>query len=134
MSEAKQNRKKILIVEDNPDTADMLEASLQIEGFQTVKIHHVGQAIQALISDRPDLVLLDVMMPDVSGLEFCRYLRRDPRFDKIHIVISSARVQPEDLRLGMEAGAAAYLAKPFTQQELIETLNRVLEGKPPSSP
>ena len=126
MTEPQSRPKKILIVEDNLDTADMLEASLQLQGYATIKIHHVGQAIQALIRDQPDLVMLDVMMPDVSGLEFCRYLRRDPRFDKVKIVIASARTQPEDLKMGLEAGASDYLAKPFSQGDLKAMLDRLL--------
>ncbi len=121
--------KKILIVEDNPETADMLEASLQLEGYRTAKIHAVGQAIQALLRESPDLVLLDVMMPDVSGLEFLRYLRRDPRFDKVPIMIISARAQPEDLQKGFDAGATGYLAKPFTQDELMGAIKEIFKEK-----
>jgi DNA-binding response OmpR family regulator len=126
MSAAQPSQKRILIVEDNPDTADMLEASLMLEGYQTIKLHHVGQAIQAMVRENPDLVMLDVMMPDVSGLELCRYMRRDPRFDKVKIVIASARAQPEDIARGLEAGATAYLPKPFTQQALLDTIKQAL--------
>ena len=109
MLDNKNADKKILIVEDNPETADMLEASLQLEGYTTVKIHKVGQAIQAMLRENPDLVLLDVMMPDVSGLEFLRYLRRDPRFDRLPIMIVSAHTSAEDIQKGLDAGATAYL-------------------------
>ena len=126
MTDTPSGPKKVLIVEDNIDTADMLEASLQLEGYLPVKIHQVGQAIQALIREAPDLVLLDVMMPDVSGLEFLRYLRRDPRFDKLPIVISSAHSQPHEIRMALDAGANAYLAKPFTQEELFRVVNSVM--------
>jgi CheY-like chemotaxis protein len=126
MRDPQLSKYKILIVEDNPETADVLEASLQLEGYRTVKIHAVGQAIQALLRESPDLVLLDVMMPDVSGLEFLRYLRRDPRFDRVPIMIVSARAQPEDIERGLEAGATAYLPKPFTQEELMQAVAKVL--------
>jgi len=128
MPNSEKRRKKVLVVEDNPATADMLETSLQMEGYDTVKIHAVGQAIQAMLSENPDLVLLDVMMPDVSGLEFLRYLRRDPRFDKVPILIVSARATAEDLEKGLEAGASGYLPKPFTQEELLNTVNRLMNG------
>jgi DNA-binding response OmpR family regulator len=126
VSAAQPTQKRVLIVEDNPDTADMLEASLLLEGYHAVKINHVGQAIHAILRENPDLVILDVMMPDVSGLELCRYMRRDPRFDKIKVLIASARTQPDDIAKGMEAGASGYLGKPFTQQELLETIERIL--------
>lgn len=126
MPEPQHKPRKVLIVEDNPETADVLETSLQLEGYQTVKIHAVGQAIQALLREKPDLVLLDVVMPDVSGLEFLRYLRRDPRFDQVPIMIVSARAEAEDIKKGLQAGATAYLPKPFTQDELIQAVSKVL--------
>ena len=126
MRDIQPTGKKILIVEDNAETADLLEASLQLEGYATVKIHAVGQAIQAMLHEEPNLVLLDVMMPDVSGIEFLRYLRRDPRFDTVPIMIISARALPEDIERGMAAGASGYLSKPFTQDELLHAVASVI--------
>ncbi len=126
MAQKQPGRKKILVVEDNPQTADLLEVSLQLEGFEAVKIHAVGQAIQAMLSENPDLVLLDIMMPDVSGLEFLRYVRRDPRFDRVPILIVSARATPEDVQKGQEAGATSYLTKPFTQEELMRAIHQLI--------
>lgn len=118
--------KKILIVEDNPETADMIQASLELTGYRVVKLHAVGQALQALIRESPDLVLLDVMMPDVSGLELCRYVRRDPRFEKLPIVVMSAMAQAEDIKAGLDAGATNYLTKPFTQDEFLTAVRQAL--------
>jgi DNA-binding response OmpR family regulator len=126
MADSQAGRKKILVVEDNPETADLLEASLQFEGYEVVKIHAVGQAIQAMLSEHPSLVLLDIMMPDVSGLEFLRYVRRDPRFDKVPILIISARATQEDFDKALEAGASSYLTKPFTQEELLTTVAKLV--------
>ncbi|MBI3362688.1 MAG: response regulator [Chloroflexi bacterium] len=76
---AEDERKRVLIVEDEPATADLFGLILQIHGYEFQKTYGTRQAIEAMNRYEPDAVILDVMMPDLSGLEFCRYVRRDPR-------------------------------------------------------
>ncbi|MBI3760730.1 MAG: response regulator [Chloroflexi bacterium] len=123
---AEDERKRVLIVEDEPATADLFGLILQIHGYEFQKTYGTRQAIEAMNRYEPDAVILDVMMPDLSGLEFCRYVRRDPRLEHIPIIIVSAKSFPEDVEEGMAAGATAYLPKPVTQESLIRALSDAL--------
>jgi CheY-like chemotaxis protein len=75
-------------------------------------------AISLIAQEKPDLIILDVMMPDISGLEVLRYMRRDPNLEKIPVIIVSAKSMPNDIKIGMEAGASMYLTKPVGFLEL----------------
>lgn len=119
---------KILVVDDEPETAEMFALMLQLHGYQVAKAHGTTQAIQSVIRESPDAVLLDVMMPDVSGLELCRFVRRDPRTAELPVIIVSAKARPEDIRDGLEAGATKYLTKPVAQDELLAALKQALGG------
>jgi len=118
--------KKIVIVEDQPDVADLLEEMLNIGRYQIVKIHSSTGALSMILAEKPDLVLLDIMMPDVSGLEVLRYMRREPDLEKTPVVIVSAKTLPADIRTGFEAGATEYLTKPVDVELLRNTVARVL--------
>ena len=118
--------KKIVIVEDQPDVADLLEEMLSMDPYQVVKIHSSGGALSMIRAENPDVVLLDIMMPDVSGLEVLRFMRREPDLQKTPVIIVSAKTMPEDIRTGLEAGATAYLTKPVDVKKLRETVAQVL--------
>jgi DNA-binding response OmpR family regulator len=120
--------KKIVIVEDQPDVADLLEEMLNIGRYQIVKIHSSTGALSMILAEKPDLVLLDIMMPDVSGLEVLRYMRREPDLEKTPVVIVSAKTLPADIRTGFEAGATEYLTKPVDVEVLRSTVARVLQN------
>jgi CheY-like chemotaxis protein len=78
---------------------------------------------------QPDLILLDLMMPDVSGLEVLRFLRREPQLDNLPVVIVSAKCLPEDIQKGMEAGASLYMTKPIAYRELIQSIGDLLADR-----
>jgi len=117
---------KIIIVEDQPDVADLLEEMLGIDGYQVIKIHSSTGALTMIRTENPDVVLLDIMMPDVSGLEVLRFMRREPDLQRTPVVIVSARTLPSDIRAGLEAGATAYLTKPVDVDLLRETVAQVI--------
>ena len=117
---------KIIIVEDQPDVADLLEDMLSIDGYQVIKIHSSTGALSLIRAELPDVVLLDIMMPDVSGLEVLRFMHREPGLQQIPVVIVSAKTLPEDIRTGLEAGAAAYLTKPVDMDRLRQTVAGVI--------
>ena len=119
---------KIIIVEDQPDVADLLEDMLSIDGYQLIKIHSSTGALDVIRAEYPDAVLLDIMMPDVSGLEVLRYMRREPGLQQIPVVIVSARTSSSDIRAGMDAGATVYLTKPVDVDVLRETVARVIRA------
>jgi len=119
--------KKIIIVEDQPAAADLFEEMLTTnQQYQVIKIHSSTGALAVIRAESPDLVLLDLMMPDVSGLEVLRFMRREPGLQQIPVVIVSAKTLPIDIRTGMQAGATAYLTKPVDMTRLRETVERVI--------
>lgn len=118
--------KKIIIVEDQPDVADLLEEMLSIDGYQVSKIHSSTGALSEIQAENPDVVLLDIMMPDVSGLEVLRFLQREPGLQQIPVVILSARTSSADIRAGLDAGATVYLTKPVDVDVLREAVARVI--------
>ena len=121
--------KRIIIVEDQPDVADLLEEMLSIDGYQVIKIHSSTGALSVIRAELPDVVLLDIMMPDVSGLEVLRFMRREPGLQQIPVVIVSAKTLPEDIRTGFDSGATAYLTKPVDVGLLRRTVARVISHK-----
>ena len=120
--------RKIVIVEDEPSAADVFEEMMRVSGYQVVKIHSSSAAMSVIRAELPDAILLDIMMPDISGIEVLRFMRREPSLKHIPVVIVSARTLPSDIRAGMEAGATAYLTKPVGFQELRETVNEVIRA------
>ena len=120
--------KKIIIVEDQPDVADLLEEMLSMDGYQLSKIHSSTGALGVIRAEKPDVVLLDIMMPDVSGLEVLRFMQREPGLQQIPVVIVSAKTLPADIRTGLDAGATAYLTKPVDVNKLRRTVARVIRA------
>lgn len=121
--------KKIIIVEDQPEVADLLEEMLSIDQYEVIKIHSSTGALSVIRAENPDAVLLDIMMPDVPGLEVLRFMRREPSLQKIPVVIVSAKTLPADIRTGLEAGATEYLTKPVDVEVLRSTVARVLQNE-----
>jgi two-component system alkaline phosphatase synthesis response regulator PhoP len=120
--------KKIIIVEDEPDTAEMFAEMMRLSGHQVLKSYGGTPAIALISHEVPDVVVLDVMMPDLSGLEVLRYIRRDPRLEQIPVIVVSAKSLPSDIKDGLDAGANIYLTKPVAFQDLNAAVRRVLES------
>jgi len=122
----KHPAKKIVIVEDEPAAADLFEDMLNLHHYDVIKVHSSTGALSVIRAELPDAVLLDIMMPDVSGLEVLRFLRREPGLQQIPVVIVSAKTLPVDIRAGMEAGATAYLTKPVGLDRLLSTVRKAV--------
>ena len=120
--------KKILIVEDEPDTAEMFAEMMRLSSFTVLKSYGGTSAIALISSANPDAVVLDVMMPDLSGLEVLRFMRRDPRLAKIPVIVVSAKSLPSDIKDGLEAGASVYLTKPVAYQALTEAVRDAIRA------
>ncbi len=116
-----------MIVEDELDTAEMLAEMMRLSGYQVYKTLGGAGAVGQIFHHRPDVVLLDIMMPDCSGYEVLSNLRRDPRLKSIPIVMVSALSLPEHVQKGLESGAAAYLTKPVGFNELRSTVEQVIQ-------
>jgi two-component system, OmpR family, response regulator RegX3 len=118
-----QGRNTIMIVEDEESYQDALNVGLSVEGFVVVGATNIAEARALLLTSKPDLVLLDVMLPDGSGIDYCRELH-----DTTHIpvIIVTARTSEVDVVLGLEIGAADYVTKPYRLRELVARIRAVL--------
>jgi DNA-binding response OmpR family regulator len=125
MPEPDAKKPKVLIVDDDRDTREMLALALEVEGFDVSQIPNGIKLVSALEVDRPDVILLDVMMSWIDGFELCRSIRRNGEFGKIPIIFVSAKKGAEDVRRGLEAGAADYFTKPVDMPRLTERLREL---------
>jgi DNA-binding response OmpR family regulator len=119
-------RTRILIVEDDPDIAQLVARYLEKAGFSTELAVSGREALQAISAAAPDLVILDLMLPQVDGLEVCRILRRDAATSGIPLIMLTARAEESDRIVGLELGADDYLAKPFSPNELVARVRALL--------
>ena len=117
---------RILLVDDEPNIVKMLGKRLEAEGFKVSVAIDGDQALKKVQSEEPDLIVLDVMLPKLSGYEVCRWIKRDARYQKIPIIMLTARVQESNEEFGYECGTDAYMHKPFRTQELLETIKKFL--------
>ncbi len=118
--------KLILIVEDEPAIRQMIAFGLRRGGFEVREAVDYRQAREALADQRPDLVLIDWMLPDMSGLELTRTLKRDRETRELPVIMLTARAEEGDKVTGLESGADDYVTKPFSPRELIARINAVL--------
>ena len=125
-------RFRILLVDDEPSIVKMVGKRLEVEGFE-VLIAMDGQAgLEQARSAQPHLIVLDLMLPKLNGYEICTMLKQDPRYQKIPIVLFTAKTQAKDEQLGKECGADAYVRKPFRAQELIEQIRKLIAQSLPA--
>jgi CheY-like chemotaxis protein len=115
--------KKILIVDDHADIRKLIRMTLEFEDYDVLEAADGEAAVTQAATWLPDLVLLDVMMPGAfDGLEACRQLKANPALASTHVILLSARGQARDREAGLKAGADAYLVKPFSPLQLIDTI------------
>jgi DNA-binding response OmpR family regulator len=117
---------EILVVDDDRDVAQSIELSLRRRGYRVTLAHSGVEALKTLRRYRPDIVILDILMPGMSGLEVCRHLRTDPNTVELPIIFLTARGQEQDRIDGLRAGADDYLSKPFNLEELLLRVKAVL--------
>jgi len=110
--------KTVMIIEDEPDAAELFAEMMRLNGYRVLKTYSGTPAMQLIAQQRPDLIIMDIMMPDVSGLDVLRSVRSDPSLASIPVVIVSAKAAAEDIRTGLEAGASIYLTKPVAYIDL----------------
>jgi CheY-like chemotaxis protein len=119
--------KRLLIVEDQADIRKLIRMTLEFEDYDIHEAVNGVEGLRKAIEITPDLILLDVMMPgELDGLAVCARVRADPALRQTKVVLLSARSQRQDFEAGTKAGADAYLAKPFSPLQLIESIERLL--------
>lgn len=126
---AAEDRKRVLVVDDDPQVQDLIRALLSRFGYEIIPALNVASAVTVLRSKPlPDVVLLDLMLPDVDGLELLRQMREKTLFDDLPIIIVSALADPVQIRKGLEMGADRYITKPAITHNLVKTVQEVLKA------
>ncbi len=117
---------KILIAEDEPDIRELVAFMLRFAGYEVLAASNGEEAVQAATRDVPDLVLMDVRMPRMTGYDACRIMKSTPTLRDIPVVFLSAKGQESEIQSGLEAGAEEYLLKPFSPDELTSRVKSIL--------
>ena len=128
-------KKTVLVVEDEPDAAELVEYNLKAAGFRVVIADDGPEALRKARSAKPDIIILDLMLPDIDGIQVCKLLRQDPATKSIPILMLTAKAAEVDRILGLELGANDYVTKPFSPRELVlrvrNLVSREENGKAP---
>ncbi len=122
-------RAKILIVDDEPDAIELIRFNLKASGYDVVAAEDGEEALLKARKFSPDLILLDIMLPEIDGLEVCKILRRDPATAKLPIIMLTAKASEIDRVLGLEFGADDYVTKPFSPRELLLRIRNLLKRR-----
>ena len=121
--------KTVLIADDEPNIVISLEFLLQQDGYQVQVAHDGQEALEAIRRQAPDLVLLDVMLPRLSGFDVCQKIRENPAWQHLRIVMLTAKGREVEIGKGLALGADAYITKPFSTQELLAQIRGLLADR-----
>jgi DNA-binding response OmpR family regulator len=120
---------RVLVVDDDPQVLRLMRVNLELEGYDVVSAPDGEEALEAVLAERPDVVVCDVMMPGVDGLTVLRNLRANPKTSKIPFVMVSAKAQRADVKAALDMGADKYITKPFDPQDLLDAVENLLNGR-----
>lgn len=119
--------KRLLVIEDEQELLMLVESRLAANGYEVLTAMDGRTALDIAKKEKPDLIILDLMLPKMDGYKVCGLLKKDSRYTKIPIILFTARAQEGDKKLGEEVGADAYLTKPFEPAVLLHTIKKLLE-------
>lgn len=117
---------RLMVIEDDPDIVELLRYNLEKEGFEVLSEEDGEAGLRALQKEPCDLLILDLMLPQLSGLEICREVRRDPTLERLPVIMLTARGEETDRIVGLELGADDYVAKPFSVREMVARVKALL--------
>lgn len=120
-------KKKILVVDDERDISRLIKARVESAGYSVITAFDGAEALKAVKEQKPDLVLLDVMLPKIDGYQVCRLIKFDEKYRSIPVIMLTARAGDSDKEKAMEAGADGYLTKPFQPEELFLLVGSLLK-------
>lgn len=120
------SQKSVMIIEDEPDAAELFAEMMRLNGYRVLKTYSSTPAMAIIAQEKPDVIILDIMMPDISGLEVLRYMRAHPDLVSIPVVVVSAKATPSDIEAGLKAGASIYLTKPVGYIDLKNAVDGLL--------
>ncbi|MGH7391124.1 MAG: response regulator [Candidatus Rokuibacteriota bacterium] len=126
LRQAGRRQGRVLVVEDEPDVAELIRYNLAREGWEVTAVASGADGLRRARESRPDIILLDIMVPQLNGWEVCRRLKQDPGTQAIPIIMVTGRVEEGDKVLGLEMGADDYVTKPFSPRELIARVRAVI--------
>ncbi|MEW6607478.1 MAG: response regulator [bacterium] len=121
-----KGKKKIAVIDDNTSFVEVLSRFLDMKNFEVLRAYNGKEGIKVASKHTPHLILLDIMMPGLSGYEVCERLKRIEKTKNIPIIFVTVRSRPEDIKRGYESGAVDYITKPFNYPELIEKINKII--------
>jgi len=120
-------KNKVLIVEDDLSTVELLKVTLELEGYDVAIAYDGIEALRKVEHEKPDLIVLDIMLPGVDGFEVCQLLKHNLKFMNIPIIMVTAKVRKEDRATGFEKGADDYITKPFEPAQLVERIKKFIK-------
>jgi two-component system, OmpR family, alkaline phosphatase synthesis response regulator PhoP len=123
------DKEKILLIEDEQDISDLVTINLEAAGYRVVDVYDGLEGFLAVEREKPDLIVLDIMLPGMNGLDVCRKLKNHPDLSRIPIIMISAKSEELDVVLGLELGADDYVTKPFSPKVLLSRVKAVLRRK-----
>lgn len=121
------DKKRILVVDDEKDLLEMVTLRLKAQGYEVITACDGEQGLDKARREKPDLIILDLMLPKIDGYKVCRMLKFDEKYKKIPIIMFTARAQDKDEKLGFEVGADAYLNKPFDPDFFLAKIEELIK-------
>ena len=118
----------ILVVDDEPDLVQLVSLRLKIAGYDVMAAYDGQEALDQVKRTRPDLIILDLMLPKLDGYKVCRLLKFDERYKEIPVLIFTARAQEQDVKMAIECGAEAYMMKPFEPKVFLDKLAELIQA------
>lgn len=119
--------KKILVVDDEKDLVETLTFRLEANNYEVIKAYDGQDGLEKARGEKPDLIILDLMLPKMDGYKVCRMLKFDEKYKRIPIIMFTARAQDSDKKMGMEVGADGYIIKPFEPKALLDKMAELLK-------
>ncbi len=121
-----EETRSVLVVDDDPNVFELVQLYVESEDVEVLQALDAYAGLDLAVRQTPDIVVLDIMMPGMDGLEMCRLLRETPRISDTVVVILSAKAEPDDIAAGYQAGADEYVTKPFEPKQLAELLEEMM--------
>ncbi len=125
--EAKKDTKRILIVDDEEDLVVMVSKALKYKGYEVITAYDGQEGLEKAKTQKPDLIILDLMLPRMHGYKVCGLLKKDARYAKIPVILFTAKAKAEDIELGKKVGADAYITKPYERDALLSKIEELIK-------
>jgi DNA-binding response OmpR family regulator len=126
-AKAEKDTKRILIVDDEEDIVKLVKTYLEYHRYEVITASDGQEGLEKVKTEKPDLIVLDLMLPKINGYKVCGLLKKDTRYAKIPVVMFTAKAQEEDVKLGQEVGADAYITKPYEPEILLAKIKELLK-------